>query len=194
MYLHIINEQIIQYESIPQSITLTNGMTRTSLHELSINQQEALGLFYYETIIPEYNPLFQQWNNEYIFDSNLRTATRVIVNRPLETIKSDMITQLLSNRETIQASGYICSNTIKLQVDEFSLNRWTQLMTGLIAFQPANVAIRDYNNVVHTVTLAAANQMLAEIFIWGQTFLSETWAMKDAITVATIEQLIAMEG
>jgi hypothetical protein len=54
-------------------------------------------------------------------------------------------------------------------------------MVGLSAFQPSTVSIRDYDNAVHDVSLAAASQMIAEVFVWGQMFLADTWAKKDII-------------
>ena len=98
-----------------------------------------------------------------------------------QNTKAMQLLELYANQGAIQTSGFVCSNGIKLQVDETSLIRWTQLMTGLAAFQPPTVSIRDYDNVVHDVSLSAAVQMLAEVFLWGQTFLAETWRLKDAI-------------
>jgi hypothetical protein len=95
--------------------------------------------------------------------------------------KNIALTELMTTQGVTQAAGITCSNGIKLQVDETSLIRWTQLMTGLAAFQPAMVSIRDYNNVVHDVSLAVAIQMLAEVFLWGQVFLADTWSKKDII-------------
>lgn len=96
-------------------------------------------------------------------------------------IMFDNLRQLMTTQQTTQNAGYVCSNGIKLQVRDDDLLRWTQLMTGLIAFQPANVVIRDYDNINHILTLAEATQMLAEVFVWGQTFLQDTWAKKDLL-------------
>lgn len=98
-----------------------------------------------------------------------------------QNTKSMQLLELSVNQKAIQDAGFTCSNNIKLQVDEVSLNRWTQLMTGLAAFSPPTVSIRDYDNVVHEVSLSVAVQMLAEVFLWGQTFLAETWRLKDEI-------------
>ena len=106
----------------------------------------------------------------------VENATNVFQNT-----KSLQLLELSAKQGYIQASGFVCSNGIKLQVDETSLIRWTQLMTGLAAFQPPTVSIRDYDNVVHDVSLSVASQMLAEVFLWGQTFLADTWTKKDAI-------------
>lgn len=192
-------------ESLPERIRLNNGMTRSSLNELSIEQLETLGIIQYQdvtlpgwetyvwsggyiqdinsepvqTLIPT-----NQWSGEYIVDYDLKTCTKVIVDIPSDSIKSQLLDQLSINQRAIQDAGMVCSNNIKLQVDETSLIRWTQLMVGLSAFQPLTVSIRDYDNVVHEVTLAAASQMLAEVFIWGQAFIADTWNKKDVITNA----------
>lgn len=171
----------VNYESIPLSITLQNGLTRTSLHELSKAQQEELGLFEYETITPEFDSLYKYWDGSYTIDETDKTATKNIVGRPAEQIKADKLRTMLAEQAAIQSQGFTCTNGIKLQVNEDDLQRWTQLMAGLLAFSPENVNIRDYNNTVHTLTLAEATQMLGEVFIWGQTFLAYTWAKKDAI-------------
>ena len=106
----------------------------------------------------------------------VENATNVFQNT-----KSLQLLELSANQGAIQASGFTCSNGIKLQVGENDLIRWTQLATGLSMFQPPIVEIRDYDNVVHDVSLAVASQMLAEVFIWGQTFIAETWRLKDEI-------------
>lgn len=92
-----------------------------------------------------------------------------------------LLYQLMATRLGTQSLGYVCSNGIKMQVMEQDLLRWTQLMTGLIAFQPPQVSVRDFDNIVHTLPLAEVYQMLGEIFAWGQAFIADTWAQKDAI-------------
>lgn len=177
MYLYN-NEQ---FENLPERIRLEDGTTRTSLHELTIEQQEALGLVYYTVITPEFDSLLQQWDNTYIFDHNAKTATKNIVDRDANSIKNDKLSLLLQTQAIIQNAGFTCTNNIKLQVDELSLARWTQLMVGITAFQPETVVIRDYDNVNHTLTLVEATQMLQEVFAWGQWFFQDSWTKKDAI-------------
>jgi hypothetical protein len=106
-----------------------------------------------------------------------------------QEIKEYLVRQPLADlekeREAVAEAGYTCLNGIKLQVREYDLIRWTQLMTGLLAFQPPQVYIRDYDDIVHMVSLQDAMQMLGEVFAWGQSYLAETWTMKDAIYVNT---------
>lgn len=107
--------------------------------------------------------------------------------------KEIALNNMYLSQSAIQNAGYTCTNNIKLQVREEDLNRWTQLMVGLSVFQPAQVYIRDYDNVIHAVSLVDATQMLGEVFVWGQTFLGQTWAMKDNIlSKTTIAQLEAL--
>lgn len=178
--MYIYNNE--QYETLPERIRLEDGTTRTSLHELSTEQQETLGLVYYTVITPEFDSLLQQWDGSYTFDHDLRTATKNIVDRDANSIKNDKLNALLQEQSVVQAAGFTCTNTIKLQVDELSLSRWTQLMVGLTAFSPETVVIRDYDNVNHTLTLVEATQMLQEVFAWGQWFFQDTWTKKDIIT------------
>lgn len=100
---------------------------------------------------------------------------------PLSLTTFDKLSAINIDQGIIQSAGFTCSNGIKLQVREIDLNRWNQLMTGLLAFKPTQVEIRDYSNGIHILTLNEATQMLAEVFVWGQNFLSDTWAKKDAI-------------
>jgi hypothetical protein len=86
-----------------------------------------------------------------------------------------------TSQAAIQAAGFTCSNGIKLQVREHDLVRWNQLATSIIAFSPPSVLIRDFDNENHVVTREVALQMLGEVAGWFQTFLSETWSLKDAI-------------
>lgn len=111
----------------------------------------------------------------------------------LDQVKQKKKQDMLAARDSLQNAGYTCSNGIKLQVRESDLSRWTQLTTTLTAFQPAIVNIRDYDDVVHNVSLAVALTMMGEVAAWGQSFLAETWALKDAISACTtFEQLEAI--
>jgi hypothetical protein len=116
---------------------------------------------------------------------DLRLAAGALTIDPIaptpEQLKAAALSQLAIDRAAVQAAGYTCTNSIKLQVAEADLIRWTQLMTGLVAFHPDTVSIRDYDNTIHIVTLSEATQMMAEVFAWGQAFLAETWALRDAI-------------
>jgi len=188
------------FEALPERIRLSDGTTRTSLDELTVEQQEELGIVKYEDVTIQgwetqvwsggytqgidSEQIFiptNRWSGEYTIDYDLKTCVKVIVDIPPEEIKTQLLAQLSINQKVIQDTGYTCTNGIKLQVDETSLIRWTQLMVGLSAFQPPLVSIRDYDNVVHEVSLSDASQMLAEVFLWGQTFIADTWTKKDAI-------------
>lgn len=182
MYLQITEEEIKVFETIPFQITLPDGLTRTSLNELSTMEQEALGLFEYQDGTPEYDPLLKQWLGEYTYSHEARTAIKTIVDRDAADIKNDKLAQLAEDQKAIQDAGLVCSNGIKLQVGENDLIRWTQLMMNVMAFSPATVQIRDYNNVTHTLqTSTEVVSMLAEVAAWGQAFLADTWRLKDII-------------
>lgn len=198
--MYIYQDQVM--ESLPERIRLDNGMTRSSLNELSIEQLETLGIIQYQDVtLPGWETYIwsggytqdinsepvqiliptNQWSGEYIIDYDLKTCIKVIIDIPSDSIKTQLLEQLSINQKAVQDAGMVCSNNIKLQVDETSLIRWTQLMIGLSAFQPPTVSIRDYDNVVHEVSLSVASQVLAEVFVWGQMFIADTWAKKDAI-------------
>lgn len=198
--MYIYQDQVM--ESLPERIRLEDGTTRTSLNELSIEQLESLGIIQYQDVtvpnwetyvwsggytqdinsesVKRYIPT-NQWSGEYTIDHTLKTCIKVISDISPITIKKQLLEQLSINQKAIQDAGLVCANNIKLQVDETSLIRWTQLMVGLSAFQPQTVSIKDYNNDKHEVPLSVANQMMAEVFAWGQSFIADTWAKKDAI-------------
>jgi hypothetical protein len=95
--------------------------------------------------------------------------------------KSLQLLELSVRQATIQDAGFTCSNNIKLQVDEFSLNRWSQLMTGILAFQPPTVSIIDYNNDTHILPTSEVNNMLSEVFSYIQEFIIDTRTKKNLI-------------
>lgn len=177
MYLYN-NEQ---YESLPERITLPDGMTRTSLHELTKEEQESLGLIEYTVITPEYDSLLKQWDGSYTFDHDNKTATKNIIDRDSSIIKQDRLNTFLQEQLAIQQAGFTSTNNIKLQVMEQDLTRWTQLMTGILAFSPETVNVIDYDNVIHNLTLQQAKDLLQEVFVWGQTFIINNRLGKDAI-------------
>ena len=80
-----------------------------------------------------------------------------------------------------QEQGFTCSNGIKLQVREEDLIRWTQLTTTLLAFQPAEVLIRDYDNRNHLLPLKEIMKMMGEIAAWEQAALANVWSAKDDV-------------
>lgn len=172
------------YPDVPFSVTLSDGYIRTSLSELSNSDLAGLGLIYYKDVIPEYDPETQRWSGSYIYDDVAMTATREIVDIDLSEIKSVRLARLQETLQAQQSSGYTCSNGIKVATEEKDLLAFTQLMAGLLAFQPAQVQIRDYSGVTHTVSLADARQMLGEIFIFGQTLYAQKWQATDAINAA----------
>ena len=98
-----------------------------------------------------------------------------------EQIATKALQELDRSQAAVQEAGMTCSNGIKLQVREVDLNRWTQLVATITAFQPETVTRRDYDTQNHTVTTAEALQMMGEVAVWGQWFLSDTWIKKDAI-------------
>jgi len=81
----------------------------------------------------------------------------------------------------VQEQGFTCSNGIKLQTREEDLIRWTQLTTTLLAFQPAEVLIRDYDNRNHLLPLKEVMKMMGEIAAWGQAALANVWSAKDDV-------------
>lgn len=80
--------------------------------------------------------------------------------------------------------GLLLSNGIRVQVEERDMMRWTQLTTILVAFKPAEVSIRDYDNVIHKVPLAEAMQMMGEIAAFGQEQVNMLWQAKNGISEA----------
>ena len=81
----------------------------------------------------------------------------------------------------VQEQGFTCSNGIKLQTREEDLIRWTQLTTTLLAFQPAEVLIRDYDNRNHLLPLKEVMKMMGEIAAWEQAALANVWSAKDDV-------------
>jgi hypothetical protein len=186
MYLHFKDENNFEsFETLPERIYLPNGMTRTSLNELSDAEQQALGLYFYEDQTPVYDPKYYQLTGEIIYNHTDRTFVRVVEQIPLETLKEQKLAELLSQLQVEASEGLVCSNGIKLQVEEEDLVRWTQLSVSLLAFQPQQCLVRDYNNVIHAISLQEAQTMMAEVAAWAQAHLAKVWQVKDGVRNAT---------
>jgi hypothetical protein len=99
----------------------------------------------------------------------------------IEINKQKALANLAISQKAIQEAGMTCSNGIKLQVDEFSLNRWSQLMAGILAFQPPTVSIIDYYNDTHILPTSEVNNMLSEVFSYIQEFIIDTRTKKNLI-------------
>lgn len=185
MYVLIRDGKILaEYPDMPFSVTLPDGYVRTSLSELSDEKLAGLGLVYYADVIPEYDPELQRWSGKYIYDKKAMTATHEIIDIDLSEVKSAKLAQLQIVLQAQQASGFTSSSGIKVATEEKDLLAFTQLMAGLLAFQPPQVQIRDYDGVTHTMSLADAKQLLGEIFIYGQSLYAQKWAATDAINAA----------
>lgn len=96
MYLYN-NEQ---YESIPERIRLSDGSTRTSLHELSKEDQETLGLVEYTDTTPTYDSYLQELSGDITFDHDARTFVRQVVNKDPNNIKQGLINAIQSYLDT----------------------------------------------------------------------------------------------
>ncbi len=103
----------------------------------------------------------------------------------VDLVKHVYLQKILDDELAEQNAGFTCSNNIKLQIRDADLLNWTQLMAGIMAFSPATVSVRDFDNVTHSLPTAQVSQMLAEVFVFGQTLYAKTWAAKDALNAAT---------
>lgn len=88
MYLYNNTEQ---YETIPERIRLPDGSTRTSLHEYTSDQLEALGLIHYTESTPEYNSFTHYTTSNCTFNHESRTFIREIVPYDESTIKQQLV-------------------------------------------------------------------------------------------------------
>lgn len=155
MYLHIIGEQINQYDTIPVKIRLADGMTRTSLNELSVPEQESLGLFEYQDITPGFDAMLKTWHGEYQYDHDARTAEKILADRPIEEIKAQINTTCQSTilakfsiiHQLDVANGLYADNGMKVWIAAMvaESNRCTDLVD---LAQPAVPVWPEYVEVV----------------------------------------------
>lgn len=194
MYLHFIDsENFTQYDELPFSIILPDGMTRTSLSELSIEDLNSFNIFYYMEINEPYDTTIKYWDGTYSFDHDNRKAYINVVDKDISVIKNEKLDLFIQNKNEVQRQGLVTTSNIKLQVEEEDLTRWTQLMTGMLAFSPETVNIVDFDNNIHNLTLNQAQTLLQEVFVWGQAFVLEKRIGKDAILNSnTIEELLLL--
>lgn len=92
MYLQFLDsENFNQYDSLPVKIRLADGSTRTSLHELAVEQRESLGLYEYQDVTPAYNNFSHLPNGQLSFDHVARTFIREVSIRDQSAIKQDLV-------------------------------------------------------------------------------------------------------
>lgn len=97
MYLYNNTEQ---YDTLPERITLPDGMTRTSLHELSKAEQESLGLVEYTDATPAYDGYLQELSGSVTFDHESKTFVRAVANKNPDIIKQGLINAIQSYLDT----------------------------------------------------------------------------------------------
>lgn len=172
------------HRDLPYQVYLDNGLTRTALYELPPEKLESIGLIAFTEVTPNFDETIQQWNGEHDLDKAKKTATQKIIDIPIETLKAMALSMAEEKYKQAQAEGCLCSNGIRLKIEEHDLIKFTQLMVGIMAFQPATVNVRDYDGKVHTVTKEVASQMMLELFVYGQTLLNQAWVMENDIKTA----------
>ena len=94
MYLFFIGETFTQYESMPVKIRLADGMTRTSLDELTEQGRNDLGLYEYVDETPSYDPATHYPTGEITWDHTDRTFVRTIAEKPVPEPVAKRFTQL----------------------------------------------------------------------------------------------------
>ena len=176
MYLQFINENFIQFDSLPERIRLADGMTRTSLQELSIVEREAIGLIEYQDITNNIDIKTHRYTQDIIFDHPNKTYERVTEQIPFETLRYNKKIQYLLDREVLQSQGFQTTTgaQLRLKVDEEDLVRWTQLMMKIMAFQAPTEIVWDFYDEKHVLASAEVTPMLAEVSNWFADFMSET--------------------
>lgn len=94
MYLHFIGETFNQYDTMPVKIHLVDGMTRTSLDELTEEERNELGLFEYQDVTESYDTTTYQPSGEITWDHDTRTFVRTIIEKPILEPVPKQFTQL----------------------------------------------------------------------------------------------------
>lgn len=94
MYLHFIGENFNQYDSLPVKIRLADGMTRTSLDELTEQGRNELGLYAYADETPYYDTETHYPTGEITWDHTDRTFVRTIAEKPVPEPVAKRFTQL----------------------------------------------------------------------------------------------------
>ncbi len=87
MYLQFIDTNYIIFPSLPNRIRLANGMTRTNLDELSVNELNDLGVFEYTDATPSYDTSKYAPTGEYTFDHTNRTFVNTLYEIPRPVAK-----------------------------------------------------------------------------------------------------------
>ena len=83
MYIQFINQNYLEFETMPVKIRLADGMTRTSLDELSTAELNALGVYEYTDETPAYDPAVKLPTGNKTFDHEARTFVRELADIPI---------------------------------------------------------------------------------------------------------------
>lgn len=94
MYLQFINDIFKTFETLPFQIRLADGMTRTSLFELTTEQLEVLGLFEYQDVTEAYDPTLKRPTGNITFDHDAKTFVRMLEDIPIPEPVAKQFTQL----------------------------------------------------------------------------------------------------
>lgn len=190
MYLQFIDQDYIQFSSLPDRIRLSDSSTRTSLHELTVPEQEALGLYAYQDATEAFDPDTHQLTNQLTFDHTARTYVRTIEAISFDTLKASKLQVYLAERSAIRSQGLQTTTgaQLLLKVDEEDLVRWTQLMMKIMAFQAPTEIVWDYSDTKHVLASNQVTPMLAEVSNWFAEFMSDTKEHAGLILAATTQE------
>lgn len=94
MYLQFINDMYIQFDSLPRRIRLADGMTRTSLDELTQEELNTLGVFRYTDLTPAYDHNQKRSTGIETFDHATRSFIRELEDIPVSVPTPKQFTPL----------------------------------------------------------------------------------------------------
>lgn len=137
MYSQIKDKIIGNPMSLPFRITLYDGSTRTSLHELTNEQLAEIGIYSCVEIKPEYDSIKQYLGEPKMsFEGKTVTATYPVLEKTEAMLEADRvakIVELAQARYQEEISGFPLADGTIVKTDEVSQAKLTGLVVAILA-------------------------------------------------------------
>ncbi len=173
---------------LPDRLRLPDGMTRTSLNELTFEQLNAIGIYLAQEVRPAYTPETQYLSGPTLsFDGTIVTATYTVVDKSAEEILAEI------NRTKIEKFDELANHRWTLEVADFEWNGHLFVADERSQTKMLKALISAMNNPSFTEQWKLADGTYTEMT--GQNFIDlsaayETFVRNLFVKEATLRYMI----
>lgn len=207
MYAQILNNEITLFESLPFRIRLSDGRTRTSLHELTNEQLVQIGIYPVTEIKPEYDSTTQYLDGPTCnFEDGVVVALYVAVDKSPDQIQQELISaktakkaELAQKRWEKETGGLTLPNGVVIKTDRESQSLMSGAALQAFADNTSTVEWKANNGWVtltatEIMAIAVAVRQHVQACFSQERVLSELVDSAETDTISKVEAIVWPES